>query len=442
MLAALWLTSPGVPQPPISAAAPPGRASETLEGRVLSVERFEMPPVLPPGGPASGGSMGAAGGSAGSAPPPGPFEAGATNVYVVRITKGSQAGRVVRIEIEEGGVVSIPAAARRYQVGDAVVLAYHPDADVGAAAGSAPAPPVPAGLEAGVDAFQIVDHRRWPWLLWIAALFAVGIIAVARGQGARALIGLTSAVFVLWWFVIPRLLHGDSPVPVALLGCALIAIPSLLLTHGIGREGVVPLLGIGVSLVVVGALTVAAVSLTNLTGFAVNEEINLLYAGTQGAIDTRGLLLAGMLIGVVGALVDVTVAQAAAIFEFHHAEPTIARGDLFRRGMNVGRAHVAAAVHTLVLAYAGAGLPLLLLFALYSSYLDTVWNRELIMAEALRAVAGSLGLAAAMPITTWLACLTCRPARRRPRPHLDLLPSGLSVEADHGAPPHHPRSAP
>jgi uncharacterized membrane protein len=109
-------------------------------------------------------------------------------------------------------------------------------------------------------------------------------------------------------------------------------------------------------------------------------------------------------------LVDVTVGQSAAVFEFHDADPSASRRELFRRGMNVGRAHVAATVHTLVLAYAGAALPTLLLIAMYAAALGDIWNREMIVVEVVRALAGSIGLAAAMPLTTWLACLTCRPA--------------------------------
>jgi uncharacterized membrane protein len=236
-------------------------------------------------------------------------------------------------------------------------------------------------------------------------------------MGLRALTGLAFAVFVLWWFVVPRLLAGQPPVPVALVGCALIAVPALLLTHGVDREGFVPLAGIAGSLVLVGALAVAVVGLARLSGLAASEEISLVYVGTQGAVNPQGLLLAGMLIGVVGGLVDVTVGQAAAVFEFHAADPGASRRELFRRGMNVGRAHVAATVHTLVLAYAGAALPVLLLFAMYASALGDIWNREMIVVEVMRALAGSMGLAAAMPLTTFLATLTCRPGdSNRARP--------------------------
>jgi uncharacterized membrane protein len=394
MLAALWLSSPPLPEPPVSQDAPQStQAQELLEGRVVSVrplaDATSAAPAVSPSDVPDDSAAGAA-------------TIGQPSIVAVEITKGSQAGRTVRIELGTG-IASLASSARRFHPGDSLVIAYLPAFD--AAGGSAAA-------EDGPDPFQIVDHVRRPWLLWAVALFAVVIGVVARGQGVRALVGLTSAVLVLWWFVIPRLLAGQPPVPIALLGCALIAVPSLLLTHGASRHGLVPLAGIAISLALVGVLTGVAVDLARLTGLASNEEINLVYVGTQGAVDPQGLLLAGMLIGVVGGLVDVTVAQAASVFEFHTADPSAPRGELFQRGMRVGQAHVAAAVHTLVLAYAGAALPMLLLFALYGTYLDALWDRELIAAELFRAVAGSVGLAASMPITTWLATLTCRPVVR------------------------------
>jgi uncharacterized membrane protein len=138
----------------------------------------------------------------------------------------------------------------------------------------------------------------------------------------------------------------------------------------------------------------------------------MVYVETGGVVNPQGLLLASMLIGAVGALVDVTVGQSAAIFEFHDADPSAPRGELFRRGMNVGRAHVAAAVHTLILAYTGAALPLLLLIAINAPQLGDIWNREMIGVEVLRSVAGSVGLAVSMPLTSWIACLACRPVPR------------------------------
>ena len=404
LLLVLRATAPTPPAMQVSSDAPAAPATERVEGVVLATTPL-------------GTSDDAAGAQRRLAQ---------ASELTIRIISGSPRGRIIHLSLGTGSAPSLVAAASSYYPGDRVILNYLPQHDTSAAA-SAPNQPASGSTgasggsggqdAAGDEAFELVDHVRWPWLIWGLIVLGAVVIAVARGQGLRALVGLGTAVGVLWWFIIPRLLVGQAPVPVALLGCALIAIPALLLTNGIGRASLVPLAGIGGSLVAVWILTAGAVSLARLSGMATSEELNLVYVGTHGVVNPQGLLMAGILVGAVGGLVDVTVGQASAIFELHDADPAAPRGSLFRRGMNIGRAHVAAAVHTLVLAYAGAALPFLLLLAMYSGALSDLWNREFIASELLRSVAGSIGLAAAMPLTTWLACLTCRPALEAPGTH-------------------------
>jgi uncharacterized membrane protein len=410
MLYLMYVTAPPVPGAPVSPDAPQPRAVERGEGLILSAQQGATS-VVPSGeeGNVPGGGQG--------------------TVLRVRVTSGSQQGREVQVTLPAGQLATSRDSASAYRPGDRVVMTYQPELDTPA--------PAPNAVRSALgdlrvdEPFRVVDHVRWPWLMWGTLAFALAIGAVAGWMGLRALTGLAFAVFVLWWFVVPRLLAGQPPVPVALAGCALIAVPALLLTHGLSRDGFVPLAGIAASLTVVGLLASAVVGMARLSGLAANEEISLVFVGTQGAVDPQGLLLAGMLIGVVGGLVDVTVGQAAAVFEFNDADPGASRRTLFRRGMNVGRAHVAATVHTLVLAYAGAALPMLMLFAMYASALGDIWNRELIVVEVVRALAGSIGLAAAMPITTVLAALTCRPAAGLAAPARPARPSALGLGHHH-----------
>jgi uncharacterized membrane protein len=409
LLYLMHLTAPPVPGVPVSPDAPQTRAVERGEGVILSSQPGATT-VAP-----SGEDGGAPGGGQGT-------------VLQVRVTSGSQKGREVQVTLPAGQLATSKDSASAYRAGDRVVMTYQPELD-----SPAPAPSAAAafGDLRADEPFRVIDHVRWPWLLWGTLAFTVAIGAVAGWMGLRALAGLAFAVFVLWWFVVPRLLAGQPPVPVALAGCALIAVPALLLTHGVSRDGFVPLAGIAASLTVVGVLANAVVGMARLSGLAANEEISLVFVGTQGAVDPQGLLLAGILIGVVGGLVDVTVGQAAAVFEFHDADPGASRRVLFRRGMNVGRAHVAATVHTLVLAYAGAALPMLMLFAMYASALGDIWNREMIVAEVVRALAGSIGLAAAMPITTAFAALACRPVQGLAAAARAARPSALGLGHHH-----------
>jgi uncharacterized membrane protein len=397
LLLALWATAPDPPAVPVAEQALPLRPVEMQEGIVLSVQ----PPAAAPGAPAAILGEGGPAAVSEGAPPASP-----TSTVEVRFTRGSQRGRTVQIELPAGSLLA--SVAGSYRAGDRVLVRYQPAMGENAVSAATPAE-LALELDRG-EMFTLVDHVRWPWLLWGAGLFAAVVVLISGREGLRALIGLASAVGVFAWFVLPRLLAGHSPVWIGLAGCALTAVPSLLLTHGLNRRSLVPLVGIAGSLVVVAILAIVGVQVTRLSGLAADEESSLLYVGTHGAVDPQGLLLAGVLIGAVGALVDITVGQTAAVLEFRETDPWMPRRELFWRGMKVGRAHVVATVHTLVLAYAGAALPLLLLFALYAAQLDDVWNREMIVVEILRSVAGGIGLAAAMPLTTWVACLVSGPA--------------------------------
>jgi uncharacterized membrane protein len=155
------------------------------------------------------------------------------------------------------------------------------------------------------------------------------------------------------------------------------------------------------------ALTVGLATLfTNLAHFTgtSNEDALLVGLGTS-AIDLKGLLLAGMVLGALGALDDVTVTQASAVGELRAADPTLTRRQLYRSGLRIGRDHIASTVNTLALAYAGASLPLLILFTLSGQSLGSVANGEIVAVEIVSTMVGSIGLVAAVPIATWIAAL-------------------------------------
>ena len=143
-------------------------------------------------------------------------------------------------------------------------------------------------------------------------------------------------------------------------------------------------------------------------GWGTSEELLLVQAATGGLVSVRGLLLAGMLIGAIGALIDAAAGQASSVFELHAADRTAPLWQLYRRGMNVGRVHIGAMVNTLVIAYAGASLPVIVLLTLYQGQTGDFWNREDIAVEIVRSLVGSLGILVAVPLTTWAAAVICR----------------------------------
>jgi uncharacterized membrane protein len=162
----------------------------------------------------------------------------------------------------------------------------------------------------------------------------------------------------------------------------------------------VAVVGTFTALLLTVGLSALTVELARFSGFASEESLYLTFIDQ---FDVTGLLLAGIVLGALGALDDVTVTQASAVWEVRRANPSLARRDLYQAGLRVGRDHIASTVNTLLLAYAGASMPLLLLFALSGQSLGIVANSEVVATEIIRTVVGSIGLVAAVPITTWLA---------------------------------------
>jgi len=257
--------------------------------------------------------------------------------------------------------------------------------------------------------YQFADFQRRHLLTWVALAFAVAVVALGRWRGMAALGGLVASLGIILLFVLPAILDGRSPVWVAAVGASAIAYVALYMAHGFGEKTTVALLGTIGALILTAVLSSLVVAVAELSGFA-SEESGLLTL-FEG-IDVRGLVLAGIVLGAAGALDDVTVTQASAIWELSAADPGLEVRDLLQRGLRIGRDHIASTVNTLLLAYAGASLPLLILFVLSSQSLGSIANSEVVAIEIIRTLVGSIGLVAAVPLTTWLAARTAGAARQ------------------------------
>ena len=253
----------------------------------------------------------------------------------------------------------------------------------------------------GAVTYYFADFQRGPPLVLLALLFAVLAVAIARWRGAAAIAGLVVAWFLLVRFVLPALVEGRSPLAVALTASAAIMLVVLYVAHGFNARTTTALLGTLVSLGLTGVLALVFVAATHLVG-ASSDDTTALQA-LLGNVDLRGLLLAGILIGSLGVLNDVTVTQASVVWEIHAANPARHALDVFRAGMRVGRDHIASTIYTLVLAYAGGALPVLILFTLTSRHATDVLTSETVAEEIVRSLVGSIGLIASVPITTALA---------------------------------------
>ncbi len=262
------------------------------------------------------------------------------------------------------------------------------------------------GADPGFD-YSYSDRQRRSPLLWLALLFAVVVIAVGRMRGLAALAGLAASIAVILWFMLPSMLDGHSAPVVAIVSAAAIAFVVLYVTNGITTLTTVALLATLAALALTVVLATIFVDLAYITG-AANEDALLVQLGTA-TIDLKGLLLAGMVIGALGVLDDVTVTQVSAVGELRQASPESDSRTLYRSGMRVGRDHIASTVNTLALAYAGASLPLLILFSLANQSLGTVANSEAVAVAIVATLVGSIGLVVAVPISTWLAALVSPP---------------------------------
>jgi uncharacterized membrane protein len=261
----------------------------------------------------------------------------------------------------------------------------------------------PQAVQAGVNPYSIVDYERKPPLLWLALGFSALVILFGRLRGAMSLIGLGLSLLIVLAFVVPALLRDSSPLAVALVGSMAVMLTTIPLAHGLGPKSLAAIAGTAVSLFLVVGLAIAFTHWTHLTG-ASSEEAATLSANNQG-IDLQALLIAGMVIGALGVLDDVTISQASTVMALRAANPDLALGQLFRRAIDVGRDHVSATVNTLVLAYVGTSLVTLLVFGSGQiGVLDAI-NLETIASVVVATLVGSIGLICAVPITTALAGL-------------------------------------
>lgn len=319
-------------------------------------------------------------------------------IVTVRMTDGAAPNREIRT------LIPIEPATPRFAVNDKVVLAYG------------------GGNPTDGASYQLVDFQREIPLALLAGLFALVVLVLGRWQGLKALIALGISFAVLVLFVLPAIIAGESPLLVGIVGAGVIMFVVLYLTHGLSARTSTAVLGTMVSLTLIGVLGALWAAFAKLTG--IDEDTSTLVGVLNQPIDTRGLLLAGVVIGALGVLDDVTVTQTSAVWELRAANPSLTRRQLYAAALRIGRDHVASAVNTLVMAYAGAALPLLLYSSISGVGIVNIVSSQSIAQEIVRTLVGSIGIVAAVPLTTALAAVVAAnepvavpaPARKKPAP--------------------------
>jgi uncharacterized membrane protein len=330
-------------------------------------------------------------------PPPQPGNCGQAEA---RLESGPDAGQTVALPI--GGGPIDPGL----EPGDEIRVAA---AEGPATPAEGPtAPPAEDAAPTTAPVYNLVDFERRAPMLWLGIAFVLLVVAFGRLRGALSLLGLGLSLAIVLVFIVPAILEGEAPLAVSLVGAMAVMLTTITLAHGLGPKSLAAILGTAASLALVALLALAFTDLTHLTGLS-SEEATLLQLG-GAEISLQHLLLAGMVIGALGVLDDVTVSQASTVLALRSAEPEMPLRELYGSAMRVGRDHVSATVNTLVLAYVGASLPVLLIFSSSELGISEAINLELVAKEIVATLVGSIGLIAAVPLTTLLAATLSRDA--------------------------------
>ena len=299
-------------------------------------------------------------------------------VVIDGVPGGPKAGDTV-----QGFVQGTTDAAPDYRVGDDVIVEVSNDPETGFVA--------------------IADRYRVPTLSLLLGLFAAAVVVVGGWRGVRSLIALALTLAVVIRLVIPLILAGWDPTWVAILTATGVTVVTFLLTEGARPSTLAAAAGTAISLVLVAVLASLFDALSRFTPLRGSEDTGYLISLGTTSIDLGGVVLAAIIFGALGVLDDVTVTQAATVQELHDADPVAGRSTVAGRAMNIGRSHIAATVNTLVLAYVGASLPLLILFVAGGQDPGLIASQEVVAVEIVRALTGSIGIVAAVPITTAIA---------------------------------------
>ncbi len=289
---------------------------------------------------------------------------------------------------------------------------------------------VSQSLNGGLIAnYADADHTR-PILI-LMSVFVVSLLVIARWKGLRSLLALSFSFIIVIGYIIPHILHGEDPVRVSIIGSMILLTVTMYLTYGWNRKTHSAVLALLSVLLITGLLAWLFIRVAYLTG---NGDENALYLiQTPGIqVNLRGLLLGGMIIGALGVLDDLVITQASAVFELHEANASLGLAALYQKGLHIGQDHVASTVNTLVMAYTGVALPMLLLYSLERGQYSQLINVASVAEEIVRTLVGSLGLVAAVPISTLIAAVFV--VNRQAVKGLDASPDSKVISEVRGRP--------
>lgn len=300
----------------------------------------------------------------------------------VRLSSGKYRGKVITVYNQQ---TSSPVFNIAVKQGDAVLVALE------------------LSPNGAINGAFIADHLRERQLLLLLVIFIVIVLAISWKHGAKAIAALLLTLVLVGGILVPGLLRGYPPILLSVITAALATGITIVVVGGWSIKSLAAILGTVGGVTLAGILALVVGKAAHLTGFGTEEAAMLLYIPQQVELDIQGILFAGIIIGALGAAMDVSISVASAVTEIKRVNPELDTSDLIASGMNVGRDIIGTMTNTLILAYTGSSLQLILIFMAYRESLLKVINLDMVASEIVRALAGSIGLVMVVPLTAFIS---------------------------------------
>lgn len=288
------------------------------------------------------------------------------------------------------------------------VLSGHPGYDIPVKIGDKVIIQVDEYSDGDVDVF-VTDYNREGYLKWLVIGFIAVLVLVGKLKGLKTVVTIGITLVMVWKFIIPGILNGLSPVPITVMSCIVITVVTILLVSGFRKKSIAAIIGTISGVLIAGGIAYLIGQHVKMTGMSTEEASMLLYIPQGIQFDFKALLFSGILLGALGAVMDVAMSIASSIEEVYKANKELSRGELFSAGMEVGKDVMGTMSNTLILAYTGSSIPLLLLFMAYDTPLVRMLNLDIIATEIVRSLAGSIGLILTIPLTAVVTVLLLKP---------------------------------
>lgn len=249
----------------------------------------------------------------------------------------------------------------------------------------------------------IADYSRTDYIIYLTILFILLMLVIGRTKGLKSIISLSLTIASIFYILLPQILKGANPIPISILIAIGVTIITIILVSGINSKSMAAIIGTSAGVIIAGSISYYVGLKINLSGLSAEEATMLMYIPQNISFDFKNLLFSGIILGALGAIMDVGVSIASSIEEVHNANNDLTAKELFSSGMNIGKDVMGTMTNTLILAYTGSSIPLLLLFMAYETSLVKVLNLDVIATEVIRSLSGSIGLVLTIPITAFVA---------------------------------------